>query len=242
MGKEELKRALPRVPSIADERYEKVWKAIAERTFSENQKNRIKVSALVDGELAGTEREQAEKFLAGDAELTKATVIWKKLAAATAALPVPKISEAAARKTGMLIKERTKQARRTEQTVNGEAAPSISSERWSKVWDGIQARVQQKGVEPAKVVPISSAPMAKKTAVSRWRWVLVATAAAALVAFAVLLQSGTPGHETGAVAVAKTPEALDERYESSVEYVDGQKVVCFYLKPQTDSDSPWLPD
>jgi hypothetical protein len=143
----------------------------------------------------------------------------------------------------MLIRERTQQSRQAEQTLSGQTAPSISAERWSKVWDGIQARVQPKNAQPQPVSSSSAGNSGKIVPMSRWRWVLSAAAAAALIAFAALLQFGTPWHDTGGVAVGtKTPEALDERYESSIEYVDGQKVVCFYLKPQADSDSPWLPD
>jgi anti-sigma factor RsiW len=88
---------LSRVPAIPDERYEQVWRAIAERTISEKQQDRIRVSALIDGELPDSQRARAEQCLADHPELAESTAIWKKLAAATKALPVPKISEMAAR-------------------------------------------------------------------------------------------------------------------------------------------------
>lgn len=253
MANADLKRALQCVPEIPNERYARIWQAIAERTISEQQKNRVRVSGLIDGELPDSERSEARKFLDANPELMRDSVAWKKLAAATAALPVPQISDAAARKTAIRIAQRTQVSSENKQRMIeavGDAAttPAVSPERWQQVWRGIEGRVQKKAGNPAaRTVPILSAvPERKIVSHRRWRWVLAATAAAAMIAIAALLQLGGTDEETNTVAAAKKlPNALDERYESSLEVINGESVVCFYLKPQSSEsggDSRWLPD
>jgi hypothetical protein len=60
------------------------------------------------------------------------------------------------------------------------------------------------------------------------------------------LQLGDAEDPKSVASATKVPNAVDERYESSLEVVNGQAVVCFYLKPQTSGepggDSRWLPD
>src|SRR4051812_35816223 len=147
MENADVKRALSRVPAIPDERFDKVWRAIAERTISEKQQDRIRVSALIDGELQDSQRGRAEDCLANDPELAESTAIWKKLAAATRALPVPKISEMAARATAQKISQRTQafseKVRLASETLSAASkTPPVSQQRWQQVWSGIENRIQ----------------------------------------------------------------------------------------------------
>jgi len=267
----EASAAIP-APTVSPEKFDRVWRKIAAQTVAPPEEDRraMRLSAIHDGE----ENDQPE---AQGADAEKLRRIWARLDAAAAALPVPELKELAAEELFAEIAQRTVAVSAADQRawtrldqaaaemtpeVAAEtwdkvwaaiarrtliAVPAVSEERWQGVWQGIQNRI-----EKSKPAARAQAEAGKAVAVDfqrphrhPWRWIIAAGVAAAL-ALVVMLPRSDPLPDEG--VAMEIPEPLDDRYQVSVKYVEGQKqpVLCFFLKDEPKAEPKpanwrWLP-
>ena len=234
-----------------------------------DEKLQIKLSAWCDGELDGAGCADIERLLAEHPELAAIAAQYRKLDAAAAALPAPRMSERASRQVfdGIMARAAQEPAA-SAQLVHD--VPAVSGEKWDRVWSDIRIGVaahargdaasttgnvltnfskgQSRDAEPVAITP--NAPHAGNVVqTTRWRWFSAAGIAAMLVgalAIHFFYKPVTPADNTVAIDLPSTSD--NDRYEISVEYsVHGDAVVCYYLKPEargndTDRDWRWLPD
>ena len=232
---------IQRVPDVKPERFATVWKAIAARTVLLEGSDAMRASALADGELA-----EGGAALSANSGLATEMALWKKLDAAAANLPVPNLHDLTERETARAIAARIHETQRARYALSASAespaaVPQVSKEKWDGVWKKIETRVSERSAAPTNIVPL---PTRK---VSRWRW-MTGAAVAAVVLVALLLKfyphDQPPPDEGVALDI---PKSVNERYDITVEYVKGDPVVCYYLKPEArlsdaNRDWRWLPD
>lgn len=240
----ELLPELQRVPAVAPERFAQLWTSIAARTVALEQSDAMRASALADGELA-------DATLSAKPELAAEIALWKRLDAAAANLAVPALPDLAAREAAGEIAARIRDTQRARFALSAgaevqTAVPQVSPEKWDGVWKKIESKVSARNTVPEAVTPGNVVPLPRRKA-SRWRWIAGATAVAAVVLVALLLKIYAPV-ETSADdgAALDLPKSVNERYDITVEYVKGDPVVCYYLKPEAQAsdnrDWRWLPD
>ena len=237
----ELLQQIQRVPIVKAERFATLWNAIAARTVALEGSDAMRASALADGELS-----EGGAALNSNPERAAEMALWKKLDAAAANLPVPNLRELAEREVGREIGARINETQRARYALSASAespsaVPQVSKEKWDGVWQKIETRVSERTAVSVNVVPL---PQRKA---SRWRWMTgAAVAAAVLVALLLKFYSPTEMQPEEAVAL-DIPKSVNERYDITVEYVKGDPVVCYYLKPEArlsdaNRDWRWLPD
>lgn len=195
----------------------------------------------------------------------------EKIERAAAKLPVPVPGEARFAERWILIAGQLAQspAALRENRVAG-GAPRVSDECWNALWKRIAARMNtpERQAAPAKRPPATSKVFLRATPERsaekaihadftaaqsarhslRWGWMTMAGAAAVVLLAATLF---FPRDETERPVAFEIPEALDERYDVQVQYLQSQRepVVCFFLKSNDEpentdkvKDWKWLPD
>jgi hypothetical protein len=240
------------VPAISASRYDVVWKSIAQRTAAREQSDRaaMHASARADGEHVnvGADSVSAEAASARD------RAVWKLLDATAARLPVPQLSADAEREAASEIAARIRPLQAARNAIAGGAeaqmaAPQVSKDKWDGVWKKIEPKVSARAqaATAARSARVATLPARHRS--TRWRWMAgTPVAIAALVTAALLLKfyplTSGPVDDANAWDL---PKSVNDRYDVTVEYVKGDPVVCYYLKPEDRSsdanrDWRWLPD
>ncbi|HYG73538.1 MAG TPA: hypothetical protein VEK08_00795 [Planctomycetota bacterium] len=172
-------------------------------------------------------------------------------------LPVPMPNdEAFARRWSSVAEQVTAAPAGVKEGID-RGVPQVSQQRWNAVWKEIAGRTVQAKAAAAPHAPVHDMPAtAVKEKVTRidfarprrksWNLMAAASMAAMLMAAVLLFVSNK---EETQVAM-EIPEALDERYDVHVKYLEGQSepVVCFFLKDEVANaenhlnEFRWLPD
>lgn len=231
------------VPSMSEVASRTAWGAVAEMTTRITAADRrawarleqaaaaLPVPAVSDVAADKVWRSVAERTTGVSAADRRA---FARLDAATAALPVPQLSGAALARAQENVRLRTTQS----------GVPAVSTQQWDRVWQGIREKTRRAAEEPDRAP--HSAITRVNFAGTRRRWFMVASLAAAVVFAVLVFFLRAPGDQ---IAMLDVPEALDERYQVQVKYVEGESspVVCFFLKEDTAADKTsekwrWLPE
>jgi hypothetical protein len=231
------------VPAMSEAVSRKAWTAVAEMTTRVTAADRRACARLEQAAAALPVPAMAElavgKVWRGVAERTTEVSAadrraFARMDAGAAALPVPQLSDAALARAQESVTLRTTQS----------GVPAVSGQQWDRVWQGIREKTQRAAEEPSR------APHSAITRVdfggARRRWFMAASLAAAVVFAVLVFVLRAPDEQ---IAMLDVPEALDERYQVQVKYVEGESapVVCFFLKDDTAADKTpekwrWLPE
>lgn len=242
-----LAAQLSRVPELPAQRFDAVWKAIAQRTVAPSASDRdaMQASARADGEAAATGD-------AGDVSAHADTAVWKQLDAAAARLPVPQMSTAAASEAAEELAARVGPLAAARRAMAGDveiktAVPQVSSDKWDGVWKKIEPKVSARAQAVQAAASARVVPLPARRRSTRWRWMAGASIAAMLAVALLLKISPLTNGPSEDAAAWDLPKSDNDRYDVTVEYVKGDPVVCYYLKPEARSgdanhDWRWLPD
>jgi hypothetical protein len=231
-----------------------------QRSHSQEHKHNSRVWAKLDEGIRGLSVPQLDELTSREAWHTIAEQTinvsagdrrdFEKFAAAAIALPVPAV-DAKLDRLWESIAERV-YAPGAAALVQNEAVPAVSGEKWNSVWQQIQSKTRAEkpvvvAAAAAAAKPANVTQMNFKARGFRKRWAFAFSAAALLAVSALLFVFSQQEEQPTAMQV---PEALDERYNVQVKYLEGQSepVVCFFLKDDDRIDEnnlqsfQWLPD
>jgi hypothetical protein len=228
-----------------------------------------KLSAYADGELDAQAAGEVARALTQDAALRACLEQFRRLDGVAAALPVPKMSNAAGAAVWKAVRARTVEGTAKELTPANlrrvEAAldepPVISEERWRQAWTNVRAQTTDARLRPVDAdltpgpmhaVETAAPAQARRSAapIPLWRSLTALAAAAVLLILATLaFMQHDPGRRDRPVppkeqVATAPPQALDQRYFVMVQHVPGieQPVVCFFLKepdPELEEIATW---
>lgn len=238
------------VPEMSDLESREAWHAIAEQTTALTPAQRRAIQKI--------ERATAELAVPTPSE-EKYTALWSRIAEHLSQTPAALRKEVAVQGAPAVSEERwnamwKRIATRMEQQERKSAQmPSVKiPPRTSNLC--LPAVGEPAPVAPPVEFPAAKAPVQVDFKAPRkrpWGWLAMASAAAIVILSASLfLPHGTDITPPSTVAM-EIPEALDDRYDVQVQYLQGQKepVVCFFLKSDEAKENEvkvkdwqWLPD
>jgi anti-sigma factor RsiW len=238
------------VPEMSDLESREAWHAIAEQTtaLTPAQRRAIEKIERATAELA-VPTPSAEKY----------TALWSRIAERLSQTPFALRKEIAVQGTPVVSEERWNAmwkriaTRMDQQERKSAQMPSVKiPPRTSNL---CLPAVGEPAPVPAPIELPAKAPVQVDFKAPRkrpWGWLAMASAAAIVILSASLFIPFDGGSGNVAVVPAlEIPEALDDRYDVQVQYLQGQKepVVCFFLKSDDAKENEvkvkdwqWLPD
>ena len=168
---EKLNAAARHAPVVSAQRFDSVWKKIAAQTVAPVSADREAMlrSALADGEFDAAQTSSVPQSV----EFEREAKLWRKLDAATAALPVPQMSDLEEREVWHNVTEQatvlSATERRAIEKIERATAelivPTPSAEKFAERWSRIAEQLAQTPATLREELAVSGTPV-----VSEERW------------------------------------------------------------------------